>query len=402
MKDTGTSDGRRAAVGAGLLACAITAAACAPKAARRQTESMEKTGAVSVSAVALRARVDDLAERLAGRIEETCDRIRREARDPVVRRRALTAKIEAIPALFTAAYRVDPFAAALDVWALAFQLSQFVEGEGRDYFGPQQPLLGALARDVLADADAVVRGIAIGPDAYARARAKVEDWARAHPIERNFTARPSLASSMAELRSERDAFVAVGAATETLENVSQRLNTYAAQLPKQARWQAELLAEDMTIEPAVAGALGDVHEIGEAARRASALMDQTPGLVAAASSPLREMVVAERRAVLAAVDGQRVQTLQFATAERLAVLAALREERIATLAALRGERVEILKELDAIKSRGVDSAVVGLEQVVDYALWRVAGVLALLIALGAVLFVVAHRLTRGRRDGAPA
>jgi hypothetical protein len=40
---------------------------------------------------------------------------------------------------------------------------------------------------------------------------------------------------------ERDAFVAIGEATDTVENMSERLNTYAAQLPKLARWQAELL-----------------------------------------------------------------------------------------------------------------------------------------------------------------
>jgi hypothetical protein len=385
----------------GLLVVGV-ASGCAPTVGRRQTDIMEKTGVVSVSAAVLRARVNDLAERLAGRIEETSDQIRMEARDPVLRRRALRVKIEAIPALYSAAYRGDPLQAAMDVWAFAFQVSQFVEGAGRDYFGPQQPLVRALARDMLADADAVVEGIAVGPEPLARARGRVEAWAREHPIERNLTARPSIASSMAEMRSERDAFVAVGAAAETLEDVSERLNTYAAQLPKQARWQAELLVADMSAEPVVADALGDVHALGETARRANDLVADAPGLVAAASSPVRAMMADERRAVLAEVDAQRLQTLQFATAERLAVLAAVREERIAAFAALRDERVEILKELDAIKSRGVDSAVVGLEQVVDYALWRVAGVLALLIALGAVLFVVAHRLTLGRRDRAPA
>src|SRR5262245_15617680 len=103
------SDTRELAAAAAVpVALALAAAACAPTVARRQTDVMEKTGAVGVSAAVLRARVDDLAERLAGRIEETCDRIRSEARDPAVRRRALTAKIEAVPALYSAAFRVDP------------------------------------------------------------------------------------------------------------------------------------------------------------------------------------------------------------------------------------------------------------------------------------------------------
>ena len=38
----------------------------------------------------------------------------------------------------------------------------------------------------------------------------------------------------------------MGEASDTLENMSERLNTYVAHLPKQARWQAELLAAEMT------------------------------------------------------------------------------------------------------------------------------------------------------------
>ena len=84
MKETHTNRAAWWMVAAGLLGL-VVAAACAPKAAGRQTDVMEKTGSVSVSSAALRARVDDLAEGLAGRVEETSDRIRAEARDPGVR-----------------------------------------------------------------------------------------------------------------------------------------------------------------------------------------------------------------------------------------------------------------------------------------------------------------------------
>ncbi len=400
MKQTQT---RRAAwwmVAAGLLGVAV-AGACAPKAAGRQTDVMEKTGGVSVSATVLRARVDDLAERLAGRVEETSDRIRAEAQDPAIRRRALTAKIEMIPAVYSAAYRVDPLEAALDVWALAFQLSQFVEeGEGRDAFGKQQPHVRELAQGVLADSDAVIQGIAIGPEAFAGARARVQDWARQHPIERNFTSRPSITASMADRRSERDAFVAVGAVSETLENVSRRLNTYAAQLPKQSRWQAELLVADMTLEPVVADTLGDVRALGETARRANELLGDVPALVDAAGSPVRELVAAERRATLEAVNLQRLQTLEYVAAERLTVLAALREERIAVVEALHQERIETMKEADAIKTRAVDLSAGALRELVDYTLWRVAVLAVLLMLAAATLGVVGYWLTLGRRRGA--
>ena len=61
-------------IGAAVLGLAV-ATACAPKASRRQTDIMEKTGKVSVSAAVLRARVNDLVDRFAGRVEQTADRI---------------------------------------------------------------------------------------------------------------------------------------------------------------------------------------------------------------------------------------------------------------------------------------------------------------------------------------
>jgi hypothetical protein len=391
--------GARIGFGAALLATAV-AVACAPKAGRRQTDVMEKTGVVGVSAPVLRARVDDLAEHLAGRLEEMCDRIRAESRDPVVRRRALRAKIEGIPAVYSAAYRVDPLEAAMDVWALAFQLSHFVrEGAGSTLFGDLQPLAHELAEDVIADADALVRSIAVGPEAFADTRAKVERWASLHPIERNFMSRPSVATSMAEFRSERDAFVAVGAVTDTLENLSERLNTYAAQLPKQARWQAELLAADLPSQPEVAGALGDVHALGETGRLVNELLADMPGLMGV-GSPAHTMIASERKAALAGVNAQRLQTLEYVTVERVATLAALQQERIAVLAALHQERVETLREVDAIKTRAVESAFVGLRETVDYALVRIAVLMLLLIVSSTVLGVVGYRLTLGRRRAA--
>jgi hypothetical protein len=202
---------------------------------------------------------------------------------------------------------------------------------------------------------------------------------------------------MTERRSERDAFVAVGAVSETLDSLSQRLNTYAAQLPKQARWQAELLIADAEHEPAVAGVLGDVRALGTTARTANALLADVSGLVEGEDSAVRRVLAAERRAVIAGVNAQRLETLEYATAERLAILAAVREERLALVAALRQERIETLTEVDAIKSRAVDSTSVELRALIDYALLRIAVLLLLLMPLVAGLAVVALRLTAGRR-----
>src|SRR5262249_48019088 len=139
-------------------------------------------------------------------------------------------------------------------------------------------------------------------------------------------------SLVADLRSDnRDVFLTVGAVSDLIESLSERLNTYAAQLPKQARWQAELLVAGTAGTYSVEGALGDVHDVGTAARRATAVLDDVPALLGAQ----RDIVASERGLILADVDRQRQQTLAYVTGERLAVLAAIREERLTLVAALR-------------------------------------------------------------------
>ncbi len=397
MKATRT--GRRFWVkwGACLLGCAL-ASACVRAVTRRQTDIMEKTGGTSISAAELRARVNDLADRLAGRLEEAADRIWSEARDPAVRRAALALKVDAIPTIYTAAFRADPLIAALDLWGLTFQISQYVEnGVGRDAFGPQQPLARDGARTMVAETTAFLRSVATNQETFEKARAEVERWATGNPIGYTFSARSSITPFLAQLRSEgRDAIVVVGEVSETVETLSERLNTYAAQLPRQVRWQAELMVSEMVNEHALEAAVGDLHDLGSVARRADGLLADAPNILGSAGSSARELVAGECRALLENVNGQRLQTLEYATAERRAVLEALREERIAVITALRQERIESLKEIDAIETRAVDSVIAGLKDVVVYTLWRVAALLLFLMVSATALGIIGYRLTRGR------
>jgi hypothetical protein len=389
----------------GVATAVVTLAvawACVPKTTHRQTDVMATTGGITVSAPELRAMVNALADRFADQIEQTADQIATTAKDPAARRRALVFKIDAVPAVYTAAYRADPLTSFVDVWALGFQLDHYLgDGAGRDAFGAGQGVARDSARELVAEADVVGRRAA-QPGAFDRARADVLEWAGRNPVRYTFSSRPSCATFAAERRAEgRDAFVEIGAVSDTVEAVSERLNTYAALEPKLARWQAELLLSDSTGERSLEKALGDVGALGSAARRAEALLAQSPD-VAAAAAAARAVIAEERLAVLDGVNAQRVATLEYATSERLAVLAALREERIAMLAALKQERIEGLREVDAIKTRAVDTAVAGLKEVVDYAMWRFAMLLLFLLVAAAALGTVSYRLTAGRhRPPAP-
>jgi hypothetical protein len=212
-------------------------------------------------------------------------------------------------------------------------------------------------------------------------------------VEYAFSSRASGAALVAGLRSDDgNVFLGVGAVTDVIENLPERLNTYAAQLPKQARWHRDSYHR-MTGAPGVEGARGDVHELGTAARRASDFLDEAPSLLGAE----RDMLDAERRALLANVNNQRGQTLGYIAAKRLAVVAAAREERIALLSALRQERIETLVGVDAIKTGAIDSGLTGLRDLIDYTLRRVALLTLCLMLAAARLTVIAYRLAVSQR-----
>ena len=272
----------------GVVGLAV-ASACAPKAARRQTDVMEKAGTVSVSAAeASRARVDDLADLFVGRLEETADRIQVESQDRGVRRNALAFKIEGVPAVYTAAYR-----------GRSPRRRPGHVGAGV----PGRPVPRGRRRPRRLRAPAAA-GPREPPASAARRRRRVDPAAsRRGPVDVRPGARPggALGDRAAPGRSARSLVAPVdqpctrpkwpagasatpswpwATARSTLESLSERLNTYAAELPKQARWQAELLVSSTRRASAAwRAALGDVHAVGTAARaRERRCMGDVPGL----------------------------------------------------------------------------------------------------------------------------
>ena len=371
--------------------------ACAPKATHRQTDIMAKSGTITLSAAELRALVNALADRFADQIEGTADRVFTATPDLAVRRRALAFKIDAIPAAYTAAYRTDPLAGLVDLWAMAFQVDRYLkEGAGRDAFGSEQGMARDGARELLTEADLVARR-ATQPGEFDRARADVEAWAKQNPVRHAFSSRPSCVVFAAQRRSEgNDAFVAIGTVSDSVEAVSERLNTYAALMPRLARWEAQLLLSESAGDHTLEAALGDLGALGGAARRAQEALEHAPD-VAGAASAARLILAEERRAAFAELNVQRLATLEYTTSERFAIIAALREERATTLAALRQERIETLQELDSIKTRAVETSVAGLKEVVDHAIGRLAVLLLFALVAAAALGTVGYFLIVGRR-----
>ncbi len=93
---------------------------------------------VKLSSAELQERLYDFSSRFAARVVAAADLIRSEATEARVRRASVHWKILAVEYSREAVFQTEPVAAFVDVWALSFQLYDFLrEGEGKDLLGEQ-------------------------------------------------------------------------------------------------------------------------------------------------------------------------------------------------------------------------------------------------------------------------
>jgi hypothetical protein len=377
------------------LAVVLLFASCSSLEPPRRSALQEQIGAGNMSATELRQRLYEVPGRLGGILETAADEIRAASIDPAVRRRALLWKADAVPALYTAALRPDPMAGALDLWLLVEQMRRyFAEGPGREAFGAQQPLASAAMAQIVAVTEATALSLAASPEAFARRKASVERFAAAHPIESGIATRESAMLELARL-TEADgagAFAAVGEATETLSDITLRLNAYAALLPKVARWQAELAVEGVTGRDSLEPTLEGLDAVGEAARRANELLADVPGAARAVSGPMAELLDRQRLELLAAVAQERLAITHFLTAERETAFAALSAERKAVLEAFSAERAAAMAQFEALTERTLADASVRAGEMGSFVFVRAL----VLIVAAALFFALGYRFARGR------
>lgn len=329
-----------------------------------------KEADLTISAAALRVQVRSLADRFSGLMEVAGEEALRGETDPQLRRNRLLWLTNGIPAMQQALFQPDPLAAMLDAWFLIAQIRYYFDNDAAII----PPEILEVGHRLLDEMESDIKNILdnAGPDTnYERGRKLIYDAAADTPVDRNFASRRGSAALLAEFTATTGgtAFKSLGSVTETLDDLVARIDLNAEWIPKFARWQAMLLADEYglaELEPALAHVNGIAAEV-----------DALLPVIAAAP----ELVANERRAVLEAVDAYLAQTLAFVDSQRailmqedvraereaaLAVLAeeralvltALAEERRIILAALHDERVETLEDLqawaDATIARQVD------------------------------------------------
>jgi hypothetical protein len=362
--------------------------------------SLMQAAELQARAGELRATQNALAISIPGDIEASADEISRRAGDPVVRERALLWKMEAIPAYYQTLFQADSLAGAIATMALAAQLENYLtEGAGRDRFGALQSVGVQAARQVRADVLNGMRLVARRPDDFDRLQARIDEWARTNPIVgTSLSSRPSIVPVLVKMAgsADRDLFGAVGDIGGSLADIATRLDIYSGYLPKAARWQSEMLADELAARDETRLLLSTLESMTGLIDRMDALT--SPGSIEHAAAVGIDSVRTQRVAAVDALDRMKAELLAYLTGERRAVLASVDTQTGAALADIDRQRILTLQQADELRTKTFASAdrirrqtVADIDGLANRIILKAASAVAALLVLTALLVVVVRK-----------
>ena len=331
-----------------LLTVLLLLSGCASRGTRK-TSSIKRVKNINVSAAELSSRNQSLLAVYSSQIEVAADQIIRASKSPRTRRVALQWKSEAIPVLQTSLLNTDPVAAVIDTWAFIFQMSAYMELPAlKDGLGPFSEVPSEAMRKMESEMEQLVRSAAPSADIEV-IRHRVHEWASAHPIEAGLSGRESVDSDLIRSTYQDDlgALSSLKALQEGLGDIAARLDSYNSYLPKQARWQAELLANDLGRDPALETAASNFAILSKAVQQSANNLDHIPQMAGKARQLAIADVDQQRLAAQSFLAGERERLAEEMTQQRIDAMDDLRGERLAATADLRTERQIVLDRIHA-------------------------------------------------------
>ena len=382
--------------------CAALAAGCASVSPQTRLMSVAE---LQTPAGELRATENALAITIPSDIEASADQIIDRTDDAAIRGRALQWKMEAVPAYFQTLFQADPLAAAIDTMAMSAQIEQYLsDGPGRDRFGTLQPVAVEAARKIRTDVVNAMKLAARRPDAFAQLDTNIEAWAHSNPIVgASLSSRPSSVPFLVKVAgsANSDVFGVVGGIGSSVADIATRLDIYSAYLPKAARWQSEMLADEIALRREVVLVTSTLESMTRLMERAETLT--SPESIDQATQFGTASIRSERIELIAALDRIRASVLAYLTTERQAVLTDAESQMKAVLADVDRQRtVTMAQAEDMRKKTFVDAdtlrrqTVQDLDRVANRIILRAALTAAALLALAALLGVLILRTAVNR------
>jgi len=362
------------------------------------TKAPERTGLLAQSENVTAN--DEFTGLWLGAVEFRADTIRAESSDPDIRRAALIWKINASSSMLRATSHSDPLIAFMDAWTLVFQYRDYFEsGAGANMFGDHTELARDLSVLAIQEVERLAASMSRG-EGVETGRQLAMDFAAREPIANTYFLRRSVVDELIDTMPQetKDAFAALGSITQTVESLSSRLGIYIEHLPKQARWQAELLLEDPALDSRLAGVLDGVAGINAAATEIAGIVERSPALDERLYEIVERITTVlgeEIDELTDAVREERALVLGTLPAEYEEIFRHVTEQRLAALADVEAKIDEVVAEVDTIAVRTLDDAEGLTRGTVDYAFER-ATPLLIMAFFGVLILILVYRFVPQR------
>lgn len=229
----------------------------------------------------LAARLRSYCSLVGTSIGRTSTRVVASTKDPKLRHLAIAWKVDNAAAARRALTAQRPTAALIEIWAGVIRAKRFFETDGRKLFGNNTTLIAQTYGTLLEEIAAIAREFLM-PKVFRTAEADVEKFASENPVragefsvggahlrlpvatESWFTGLLDAATSPFAIATGVDD---TARAIQRVSEAADRFTYVAAELPRDTRWQMELLMHGLDDNPAVATLLEDIHRVSEGVDR---------------------------------------------------------------------------------------------------------------------------------------
>ncbi len=319
-----------------------------------------------------------------GLIEYKLDSVTAQETSPDLRARQVFLKSAIITSMSQTAFHSDPLAAAIDTWALCYQLTDYFDSrECREEYG-------AACTESKEIFDLLAMNFRNGLEDFIDEEDLngVRTFASNHPIMDNYLNRRSIIYEISDWISEEELRLKSGLLNmnDLMRDLSNQLEYYAATIPKQTMWQLDQRIAEFGATDSVALLMEDMRRMLSAT---SLLLENSDALIRENRDTLFFTIDTQRRLTLAMLRQERVALLEAMSLERQAVLEALHQEREEAQAFVDQQREAMIGDVNTLSNDMVSLSVASGKEMVDYVFFKLlilTAILGLVIILGIVAY----------------
>jgi len=354
----------------------------------------------NLSAAELQIHMLSIADFCAGTTEKASDKIMELTDDPTVKINALRWKMYSIPIIYKTFYYPKPLQAMIDAWTLIIQMKQyFISGDGRKAFGE----LNIVGFEAATQMESKIIELAIlmsRKEDISFPESFVEAWAKDNPIQMPLFVRTSITPFLSSGIGDETigTFKAVGELTSQIDNITNILTVYGNQIPKQAKWQSELLLSELGTVETINILLSELRAANVALHQVGTTFELLPDLITSERAVLLEtvqnerldtlaymsnerdaiikaiqsLIASERNTLLETIKNERLDTLAYMSSERDAIVEAVQDERKEILSFVQRERLAVINDIKLIGSDIFKDANKSINKSIDHFFIRTA------------------------------